>query len=49
MFALYGNLRKELARGHELNLSGYFSYGSVDHTARTHVGGSQQTPGRALG
>ena len=47
MFALYGNLRKELARGHELNLSGYFSYGSVDHTARTHVGGSQQTPGRA--
>lgn len=47
MFALYGNLRKELARGHELNLSGYFSYGSVDHTARTHVGSSQQTPGRA--
>lgn len=47
MFALYGNFRKELARGHELNLSGYFSYGSVDHTARTHVGGSQQTPGRA--
>lgn len=47
MFALYGNVRKELAKGHELNLSGYFSYGSVDHTARTHVGGSRQTPGRA--
>lgn len=47
MFALYGNVRKELARGHELNLSGYFSYGSIDHAARTHVGGSRQTPGRA--
>lgn len=47
MFALYGNVRQELARGQELNLSGYFSYGSVDHTARTHVGGSRQTPGRA--
>lgn len=49
MFALYDNVRQELARGQELNLSGYFSYGSVDHTARTHVGGSRQTrrPGRA--
>ena len=47
MFALYGNMRKELAKGNTLNLSGYFSYGSVDHTARTHVGGSGQTPGRA--
>lgn len=47
MFALYGNVRQELARGQELNLSGYFSYGNVDHTARTHVGGSRQTPGRA--
>ena len=47
MFALYGNVHQELARGQELNLSGYFSYGSVDHTARTHVGGSRQTPGRA--
>lgn len=47
MFALYGNVRQELARGQELNLSGYFSYGNVDHTARTHVGGARQTPGRA--
>ncbi len=47
MFALYGNVRQELDQGQELNLSGYFSYGSVDHTARTHVGGSRQTPGRA--
>ena len=47
MFALYGNYREQLAKGDSLDLSGYFAYGSIDHTAHTHIGGSQATPGRA--
>ncbi len=47
MFALYGNYRETLKKGSSLDLSGYFAYGNVDHTARTHIGGSQTTPGRA--
>lgn len=47
MFALYGNYREQLAKSDSLDLSGYFAYGSIDHTAHTHVGGSQATPGRA--
>lgn len=47
MFALYGNYREQLGKGDSLDLSGYFAYGSIDHTAHTHIGGSQDTPGRA--
>lgn len=47
MLAFYGNCRKELGCENTLDVSGYFTYGSVDHTAGTHVGGSLQTPGRA--
>lgn len=45
MFALYGNHCQEVAQNQTLTLSGYFSYGNIDHSANTHVGGT--TPGHA--
>ncbi len=47
MIAFYGNYKEAIDDDNVLDISGVFSYGSVDHTARTHIGGSFDTPGRA--
>ena len=46
MFSLYGTAEVPAGRSPVL-LSADFAYGSVSHTADTHVGGDAATPGRA--